>query len=153
MDKSAMSLYQLLICAGIAVFLAACAKDDISPVEAEKEAFDDLRTQLQEVIDDSGREQAAIEVVNTLQGDLAALRASIEKRKAKLQRLNADYDTTRSEFETFLAGVEAEVRENQRRVSETHRTLINVVTADELSAVAKAHTRAMNSAIASIQTI
>ena len=144
---------QFLVCAGVAILLAACAKDDISPVEAEKQAFDDLRTQLQEIIDDAGRERAAIDVVNTLESDLAALRASIDRRKASLRQLNANYDTTRSEFETFLAGVEAEVQENRRRVSETHQALINVVTADELSAVARAHTRAMNSAITSIQTI
>jgi len=137
----------------VAWFVVACATDDTSPVDAEKQAFDDLRTELQEAIDDPARERAAMQIIATLENDLAALRATVEKRKARARQLNSDYDTTRAEFEAFLAGVEAEVRENKRRISETHQALLDVVTPDELSAVAKAHTRVMNSAITSIQTI
>ena len=70
-----------------------------------------------------------------------------------MRELNANYDTPRAEFEAFLAGVEAEVRDNRRRVSATHRALFADVTAEERSAFAKSHTKAMKKAIKTLQSI
>ena len=91
--------------------LAACAGDDIAPEDIEKQAFDDLRAELREAIDDPERESEAIRLINAVQDDLAVLRATVEKRRQTVRQLNADYDTTRAEFEAYLASVEAEVRE------------------------------------------
>ena len=70
-----------------------------------------------------------------------------------MHEMNANYDTSRAEFEAFLAGIEAEVRDNKQRVSETHRAFQTNVTPEERSAVAKSHTKAMNAAITSLQAI
>ncbi|UCH48203.1 MAG: hypothetical protein JSU95_19655 [Betaproteobacteria bacterium] len=131
----------------------ACAKNQVAPVDVEYQAFDDLRAEIQIVIDDPAREQEAIRIVNELQDDLAALRIRIERRKRRTRELNANYDVTRAELEAFLENVATEVYQNHLRVAETHRALISTVTAPEREAIARAHTKAMKAAISSIQSI
>jgi capsule polysaccharide export protein KpsE/RkpR len=142
-----------LLCIAVASLTVACAKDDVAPVDVEKQAFDDLRTEIHRAIDDPVREAETIRLVGVLQEDLAALRTNIAARKSQVRELNANYDTPRAKFEAYLAGVEAEVRDHKRRVSETHRALLANVTAEERSAIAKSHTKAMNAAITNIQSI
>ncbi len=134
--------------------LAGCAgKDDVAPVDVEKQAFEDLRDDIRNAVTDPAREAEAIRLVGVLEQDLADLRASVTARKKRAKELNADYDTPRADFEAFLAGVESEVRDNRRRVSETHQAFLANVTAEERSAIAKTHTKAMNVAIKTIQSI
>ncbi len=142
-----------LLCLSVALFFVACAKDEVAPVDVEKQAFEDLRTEIREVIDDPARETEAIRLVGVLEEDLAALRSTIAARRARARELNANYDTSRAEFEAFLADIESEVRDHKRQVSEAHRALLANVTAEERSAIAKTHTKAMNVAIKTIQSI
>lgn len=134
--------------------LAGCAgKDDVAPVDVEKQAFEDLRDDIRNAVTHPAREAEAIRLVGVLEQDLADLRASVTARKKRAKELNADYDTSRADFEAFLSGVESEVRDNRRRVSETHQAFLANVTAEERSAIAKTHTKAMNAAIKTIQSI
>ena len=142
-----------LLCIVIASLVVACAKDDVAPADVEKQAFEDLRTDIREAITDPARETEAIRLVGVLEEDLAALRSSIAARKARARELNANYDTPRAEFEAFLAKLEADVRANRQRVSKTHQAFLINVTPEERSAIAKTHTNAMNSAIQTIQAI
>ena len=142
-----------LLCIAVASLFIACAKDDVAPVDVEKQAFEDLRTAIAEAITDPVREAETIRLVGVLEEDLAALRTNIAARKSHVRELNANYDTPRADFEAYLAGVEAEVLEHKRRVSETHRALLASVTAEERSAIAKSHTKAMSAAINTIQSI
>jgi hypothetical protein len=142
-----------LLCIAVASLVVACAKDDVAPVDVEKQAFEDLRAEIVEAITDPAREAETIRLVGVLEEDLAALRTNIAARKKRANELNANYDTPRAEFEAYLAGVEAEVWEHEKRVSETHRALLDNVTAEERSAIAKTHTKAMNAAIKTIQSI
>jgi hypothetical protein len=112
----------------------ACSKDDVAPVKLEKQAFEDLRVDVREAITNPTREAEAIRLVVILEQDLANLRAKLTARKNRVRELNANYDTSRVDFDTFLAGVEAEVRGNKPRI-------------------AKTYTRAMESAIKTIQSI
>ncbi len=153
MRKPFISTAGALLCIVIASLVVACAKDDVAPVDVEKQAFEDLRTDIRDAITDPAREAEAIRLVGVLEQDLADLRTSITARKARARELNANYDTPRAEFEAFLAGIEAEVRDHKRRVSETHRALLANVTPEERSAIAKTHTKAMNTAIQTIQSI
>jgi capsule polysaccharide export protein KpsE/RkpR len=137
----------------VALLVVACAKDDVAPVDVEKQAFEDLRTEIREAITDPAREAETIRLVGVLEEDLVALRTNIAARKIYVRELNANYDTLRTEIEAYLAGVEAEVQDHKRRVSETHRALLANVTAEERSAIAKTHTKAMNAAIETIQSI
>ena len=137
----------------VALLFVACAEVEVAPADIEKQAFEDLRADIREVIGDPAREAEAIRLVGVLEQDLADLRARVTARKRRAKELNANYDTPRAELEAFLAGIEAEVREHKRLVSETHRALLANVTAEEQSAIAKTHTKAMNTAIETIQSI
>jgi capsule polysaccharide export protein KpsE/RkpR len=142
-----------LLCIAVASLFIACAKDDVAPVDVEKQAFEDLRAAIVEAITDPVREAETIRLVGVLEEDLAALRTNIAARKSHVRELNANYDTPRAEIEAYLAGIEEEVLDHQRRVSETNRALLANVTAEERSAIAKTHTKAMNASITTIQSI
>ena len=142
-----------LLCIAAASFLVACAKDNVAPVDVEKQAFEDLRAEIAEVITDPAREAETIRLVGVLEEDLATLRANIAARKKRVRELNANYDTPRAEIEVYLTSVEAEVRDHKQRVTETHRAFLSSVTAEERLAILKTHTRAMNASISTIQAI
>jgi hypothetical protein len=153
MSQTFVRATSTLLCVAIASLVVACAKDEVAPVDVEKQAFEDLRTNIREAITDPARETETIRLVGVLEEDLAALRTNIAARKIKVRELNANYDTTRGEFEAVLAEIEAEVRDNRQRVSKTHQALLANVTPEERSAIAKTHTKAMNTAIQTIQSI
>ncbi len=153
MNQPFVRAARALLCIVIASLVVACAKDDVAPADVEKQAFEDLRTEIREAITDPARETEAIRLVGVLEEDLAALRTNIAARKIHVRKLNANYDTPRAKFEAYLAGAEEEVRDHKRRVSETHRALLANVNAEERSAIAKSHTKAMNAAIKTIQSI
>ena len=142
-----------LLCIAVASLIVACAKDGVAPVDVEKQAFDDLRTEIHRAIDDPVREAETIRLVGVLQEDLATLRTNIAARKILVSELNADYDTPRADFEAVLAGIETEVRDHKQLVTEMHQALRANMTAEERSAIAKVHTKAMNAAIQTIQSI
>ncbi len=144
----------VLIFAIVASVIAGCAgSDDLAPIDEEKLAFEDLRSGLRAAIDNPAREAEVIRLVGVLEEDLAVLRSNITERKTRARELNANYDTSRAEFEAFLAKIEAEVRDNKQEVSKTHRALMATVTSEERSAVAKSHTKAMIAAITTLQSI
>jgi hypothetical protein len=142
-----------LLYIAIASLVVGCAKDDVAPVDVEKQAFEDLRTEIREAVTDAAREAEAIKLVDALEQDLADLRVNILARKNRVKELNADYDTPRADFDAALEGIEIEVRDHKSRVSDAHRALLASVTNEERSAILKAHTKAMNAAITTIQTI
>ena len=140
-----------IICA---LLLSACAgKDEIAPADVEMQAFEDLRTAVRDAVDDPDREAEAVRLVNQLERDLAGLRKRISNRRKTVNALNADYDTPREDFEKYLADVAKQIRENRQVVTETQRALERAITDDESAAIAKAHTDAMQAAVAAIQAI
>ena len=133
--------------------LGGCAgKDDVAPVDVEKQAFEDLRTEIREVIDNPAREAKAIAQVDALVKELDELRERVADRKKRIRQLNAGYDTSRTEFETFFEKVNMEIRSNRQRVGDSHRALRASTTAEEWSQISKARTKAINSLIRSLQT-
>ncbi len=154
MSERTISLKCAMVFAAIACVFAGCAsKDDVSPADVEKQAFEDLRSEIRAVIDDPAREGEAIALVNELSEDLDALREKIAQRSQRVRELNADYDTTRAEFEAFFDQVDREIMSNKRQVSEKHREFLAIMTPDERSAIAKTHSKARNAAIRNIQAI
>lgn len=140
----------------ILIILAAtgCAgKDDVSPIDVERQAFEDLRSEIREVIDDPARESEALALVDSLVDDLASLREKISARRKQVRQLNADYDTTCNDFEAFFQQVDTEIRSNKRQVSQDHRALMSVTTPGERSTLSKAETKAMQAAIRNIQSL
>jgi uncharacterized coiled-coil DUF342 family protein len=143
-----------ILFAAVACALVGCAsKDDVSPADVEKQAFEDLRTEIRAVIDDPAREGEAIALVDELSEDLNTLREKIAERRQRVRELNADYDTTRADFEAFFDQVDGEIKSNKRQVSEKHREFLAIMTPDERSAISKTHTKARAAAIRNIQAI
>ncbi len=75
MSERTLSLKSVMMFAAIACAFAGCAsKDDVSPMEVEKQAFEDLRSEIRAVIDDPALEREAIAMVDAMSEDLNALR-------------------------------------------------------------------------------
>jgi predicted nucleic acid-binding Zn-ribbon protein len=143
-----------LLVATIAFSIAGCSgKDAVSPVDVEYQAFDDLRSEIREAIDDSAREAEAIALVDALSDELNALRKTISERKRRSRQLNANYDTSRADFEAFVEQVHQEVKSNHQQVAEQHRALLAIMPPEEWAEISKSHTKAMKAAIKSIQAI
>ncbi len=143
-----------MLFAAIACAIAGCGgKDAVAPSEVKKQAFEDLRSEIREVMDDPAREAEAIALVNWLVDDLDSLREKISARRKRVRQLNADYDTSRDDFQAFFDQVDKEIQSNKRQVSVRQRELFAITTPDERSAISKAHTKAMDAAIRNIQII
>lgn len=152
MHNSHRSRPRIFLLVAAACILASCGgKDAVAPADSEKQAFEDLRIEVREAIDDPAREAEVLAVVDSLSADLGTLRQSISERNSQVRRLNANYDTTRADFEAFFERIYAEIQSNRQRVSATHRTLVATTTAEEWAQISKARTKAMNAAITTIQ--
>jgi len=139
-----------VICIGI----VGCFGDKaVRPEDTEKQAFDDLRVSVQNVVADQQRQEAAIGVVNRLETDYQELREALIRRRADLRRLHADYDATTESLIDFANSVERKIQGHQQRVSRTHQELISATTPDEWSLLIKTDTKAMNALSNSLQGI
>ena len=150
MDKD-VSIALILCC--LLGFTGCMGKEPVSSMDAEKEALDDLRSQVRMVVGDPNREAQAIEIVDSLAGSLDGLRESISQRKLKARTLNADYNATRSQFEQLLSATSDDIRANKENISTKHRELRAAVTSEEWSDLTKSSTNAMSAAVKSIQSI
>ena len=129
-----------------ALLLSACAgKDDVAPADVEKQAFADLRSAVRDAVVDPEREAEAVKLVEQLERHLADLRTRISERRKTV--------TPREDFEKYLVDVARQIRENRQAVSETQKALGKAITDEEGAAIAKAHTNAMQAAVAAIQAI
>ena len=154
MSERTLSLKSAMLFTAVACAFAGCAsKDDVSPMEVEKQAFEDLRSEIRAVIDDPAREREAIAMVDALSEDLNALREKISERRQRVRELNADYDISRVDFEAVFDQVDREIKSNKRQASEKRRALFAILPPDERSAISKAHTKARDAAIRNIQAI
>ena len=137
-----------------AFVVAGCGgKDAVAPVDVEKQAWEDLRSEVRETISDPGREAEAIKLVDELAEDVTEFREVLTKRHERVRELNSDYDTTRAQFDAFLKQVNTEIQASQQRVSKTHRAFIAATTPEEWSQISKARTKAMTATIKSMQAI
>lgn len=138
----------------IALVLGACAnKDDVSPAEDQAQAFEDLRNEIRNAVDDPAREREAIELVDALAEKLQQLQENLTYRTKRARELNSDYDTSRETFEAFFGEVDGQIQANRKQVAETQRALFAVLTPDERSSISKTHSKAMKAAIKTIQAI
>jgi len=134
-------------------FTGCGGKEVVLPVDVEKQAFEDLRSEIREAIEDPAREAEAIALVDELAEDLYALRDKISARQQRFRQLHANYDTPRAEFDAFFKQINTEIQSNQKRVTENHRALLATTTPEEWLAISKARTQAMVAAIESLQAI
>jgi len=141
----------LLVVAAV-VFAGCGGKEAVAPADVETQAFEDLRTEVREAIDDFTREAEALAVVDALSKDLVSLRESVSERNRQARKLNANYDTPRADFEALFDQIYTEIRANRQRVTQNHQTLMAITTPEEWAQISKSRTKAMQAAISTIQT-
>ncbi|MCZ6498211.1 MAG: hypothetical protein O6765_05755 [Gammaproteobacteria bacterium] len=122
-------------------------------VDVEKQAFDDLRSEIRIAINDAERETKAITLVDELAEELESLRSLKTKSREQGRRLNANYDTTRAEFDVFISASNVEIRLTQQRILEKRVAFIAITTLEEWNQIFNARTNAISAAIESIQSI
>jgi len=144
----------MLLIMGLALGIAACAgKDDVSAIDVEQQAFDDLRFAIREVIDDPLREMEALSLTNELIESLHHLRERVTERRRRVVALNENYDTSREEFEAFFDEIEVDIQANRVDAIESERALLAALTPEERKSLEKVQTKAMKAAISTIQSI
>ena len=132
---------------------AGCAgKDKPSPVDLEAQAFADLKAEIREVVSDAERAEQAIAITEELETSFDDLREHLAERSAKVQALNADYDAPKEDYIKLFNGIQKDVKRNQRQVSDLHRKLIEVTTAEEWANLKKLRNATMEAAVTSIQS-
>ena len=137
----------------VVLFIAGCGGSPETVEDIERQAFDDMRAEVREIIEDPAREESVVELVNRLQEEYANLRKSAETRRHALRALNADYDATREQFAEFLDKYNAELESSHRAYRESHRTLVEATTAEEWDALAKSNTKSMGKLAQSLSSI
>ena len=142
-----------LIIAITFAFAGCGGKDAVAPVDVEKQAWEDLRNEVRETITSPERESEVIALVDILERDLSIFRSVVDERINRVRQLNANYDTTRAEFERFLTEISKEAQLQRKRVGQSHAALVSFTTADEWAQVSKASTKAMKSTVKTMQAI
>jgi len=142
-----------IITLSVCLVTAGCAgKDKPSPAELEAHAFDDLRSEMRVVISDSERRETAIGIANQLEDSFEHLRAHLAERSQKVRALNADYDAPKQDYLDLFSEIQQDTQRNQSHISELHRQLLEVTTAQEWEDLKKLRNAAMEATVASIQS-
>jgi Flp pilus assembly protein TadD len=146
----------LIFLALVALSIAACAttdKEAQAPEDIEQEAFNDLRTEIRETIDDSTRQTMVISHVDQLQIEFKSMRSSLMEGKSSVRAIFADYDASRENFDELITLHDTTIKSQRKQVGESHRVLVESMTIDEWSALNKSGSKAMNSLLKSLQSL
>ena len=143
----------LLLIALVSGITACAGKGDVSSIEVEQQAFDDLRFEIREVVDDPWREMEALALTDELIEALDQLREQLTERRRHVVALNKNYDTTREEFDAFFEEIEADIQANRMELIETQRALLALLTPEERASLEKVGTKATRAAIKTIHAI
>ena len=134
-------------------FILGCSGSPETAEDIEKQAFDDMRAEVREIIDDPRREESVVALVDRLQEEYSTLRETAATRRKALRTLNADYDATREQFVEFLDKYNAELERSHKAFRDSYRELVEATTADEWSELAKSNTKSMGQLAKSMSAI
>ena len=138
----------------LALMLAACGgKDAVAPENVEKEAYEDLRAAIVEVIEDPDRQKEILDLVEDYEREFTKLREAVQVRRMELRHLNADYDATREQFHDFIEKYDAEVIIARKTVSESRRAFVESTTPEEWDSLMKVDSKAIKKMIGVIRGI
>ena len=84
------------------ILFAGCASRSTPPAETEVEAFNDLRDNVQEVVSDPDRAARSLALVDQLQIEFNAIKATREERRQQIRDLNKNYDATKAQFDSTV---------------------------------------------------
>jgi hypothetical protein len=145
-------ILSILLVMAAALALSACAGSDQSPEDDARQGFEDIKASINTVVGDPERAAAATALVDEQMQNFEEIARVVESRQAAYRKLAADYNTPRSELETALAAVRQSVRDNQRKVADTHRELVSTLTAEEWDELNKQTSKALQKAIAAARS-
>jgi hypothetical protein len=147
------------ICTAVALLAAitlsttGCAGKKASPIEIEKQAFDDVRAEIQSVVTDPERAAKASELVSAIEQSFVDTKNNVATRKAHLIELNADYDASRADIEADFHLIAADIEANRQQISSIHRQWREILTAEEWDEIEKARSEALEAAIKTLRSI
>ncbi|GEM_PF-5321654 len=127
------------------LYLGACANTPEPSGEASaRQAFEDMRTSIREVLQDSSQEEALIlGLIDQFEADFWQLREVSRLRRERFRSLNADYNSTREDFEVFYATHDKQVVQSHEQFRQSRRALRDALTEEEWSALSAASNRYM----------
>lgn len=131
---------------------AGCASRKDSPEDAQKQAFEDVRAEIYAAIPNSQRATKVVGVVSAVERNFLETQKNIEARRARVLKLYADYDATRAEIEQEYDQILMDVKSNREMVTDVHRQLVDLMTAEEWAKVKKAESEALAAAVRNLQS-
>ena len=138
----------------VALLVTGCGGTDaVAPDPADKVAFDDFREVIVDVVQDSERQAQILSLIDVYQSDFSNLQAAVRMQRTELRRLNADYDASREQFQSYFDKYNAEIRTARKKAMESRAAFVRSTTADEWNALNKADTKTMKQLVSSIQGI
>lgn len=141
-----MKAKKRLVALSCVLFLiAACGGTPPTTAELENQAFEDLREEVRQTIEDSNRQAAVVAVIDQLHDEFTSLRRLAEERRARIRELNADYDATREQFAAMVNEFNAQREAKHKRFQNVQDSLRSSVTPEEWADLEKTNTKAMAS--------
>ena len=135
-----------------ALTLAACAGSEESPADDARQGFEDVKASIEAVVSDPQRAAEATALIDEMVRNFEEIAVEVDRRRAAYRKLASDYNTPRAELEAALAGVRQSVRDNQRKVSNTHRRLVDTLTAEEWDELGRQTSKALEKAVAAARS-
>lgn len=126
------------------ISLSACAGGKTSPAEEIQQAFADVRAEVQVTVDDAERADRAVEILNDMQSQFLAAQKRAAQHKVQLRALNANYDTSREEFDAGLQALLQDAKDNRQAVGKLRRQLLQQFTSSEWGEIEKARSKAVD---------
>jgi hypothetical protein len=133
--------------------LVGCKSETESPGEIKQQAFAELRTDIEFVMQDKDRATKAQAIVGELEKRLLQIEQNRIAGSKKYRALNANYDTPRQAFVDLYDEIMIEAKQNQVAVTRLHRELLSITTEGEWSELGKSHRHALDSTIAMMRSI
>jgi len=139
--------------AAITLSATGCTGKNESPLDIKKQAFDDVRAEIQSVVTDPERSAKAIELVTAIEQRFVETKNKVATRKAHLIELNANYDASRADIEADFEQIAVDIEANRQQISSIHRQLRDILTAEEWDELEKARSKALEAAIKTLRSI
>ena len=138
----------------ITFMLSACSgKEAVAPESVGKAAFDDFRETVIEVIEDPERQATVLLLVEDYESDYANLMSAVKTQRTELRRLNADYDATREQFQSYYDKYMSDIQSARKDATESRTAFVNSTTTEEWDALSKAESKTMKKLVSSIQSL
>ena len=138
----------------ITFLISACSGNEaVAPESVGKSAFDDFREAVIEIIPDPERQATVLLLVDDYESDYANLLSAVKTQRTDLRRLNADYDATREQFQSYYDNLTADIQSAREDATKSRTAFVNSTTAEEWDALGKADSKTMKKLVSTIQSL